>query len=432
MTPNSAGAIHIPSQYHLPLSQSIKTLQDYKRILTSNLEKDVTAFLETALTGAIFLDISDLHYEPKEEIKLRARIDGLLQEIITIPEDFYKKIVSRVKLMSGIKLNITQKPQDGRFTISLEGLRDIETRVSAIPTNFGESIVIRILDPENVLSVDHLGLRTDLLALLQEQSLKPNGMILATGPTGSGKTTTLYALMDKINSPEIKIITIEDPIEYKIKGVTQTQVEKEKGYDFENGLKAIVRQDPDVILVGEIRDAGTCQIAIQAALTGHLVLTTLHTNDAIGAISRLMALGEKKENISPALNLIIAQRLVRRVCPKCAKMEKIPNSYLKKFQANPSPALKTLLPTTLSENTLVPFPQKCEYCNFTGYKGRVGLYEMLLVDDEVKNAVLKDQTIIDIKNIAYQKGFVDLEGDGIIKILQGVTTIEELERIAGV
>ena len=264
------------------------------------------------LAGAVKLKASDIHIEPEEEqAKLRVRIDGMLQDALSLDNKIYKSIVSRIKLLAKLKLNVSDRPQDGRFSILFKET-EIEIRASSLPSEYGESIVMRILDPNSLVNIESLGLRKDLVKIFNKEIKQPNGMIIVTGPTGSGKTTTLYAILKKLNNPKIKIITIEDPIEYHLKGISQTQVDPKKGYSFASGLRSIMRQDPDVILVGEIRDLETAKIALQAALTGHLVLTTLHTNNAAGTIARLQALGEKPVNIAPAINMAIAQRLVRK------------------------------------------------------------------------------------------------------------------------
>jgi type II secretory ATPase GspE/PulE/Tfp pilus assembly ATPase PilB-like protein len=255
-------------------------------------------------------------------------------------------------------------------------------------------------------------------------------MIIVTGPTGSGKTTTLYAFLKKIKKPEIKIITIEDPIEYHLGGISQTQVNPSKGYDFANGLRSIMRQDPDTVLVGEIRDLETASIALQAALTGHLVFTTLHTNDAAGTVARLQALGEKPINIAPAINMAVAQRLVRKVCQKCSKLEKVPPEVLakiKKTLKNIPPAIKI---PKLNSDLKIPRAVGCKNCNFTGFKGRVGIFEAFLVDSEMEKFILKSPSITALKENAQKKGMITMYQDGILKVLKGVTTMEEIERVA--
>ena len=279
--------------------------------------------------------------------------------------------------------------------------------------------------------MEQLGLRDDLLKTFREEIKKPNGMIICTGPTGSGKTTTLYAFLQKINKPEIKIITIEDPIEYHLKGVSQSQVDESKGYTFANGLRAIVRQDPDVILVGEVRDKETAEIALQASLTGHLVLSTVHTNDAAGTIARLRALGEEPENIAPSINVAIGQRLVRRVCKKCVKYKKPSALTLKKLKKSLKEFPKETKVPKLDENTKIPIAKGCRDCSFTGYKGRIGIFEAFKVDDEMEKFILKGPSIAEMRKKAIKKGMIPMRQDGLYKVLKGITTIEEVNRVTG-
>jgi len=279
------GEIKISPATFILIEKEVKNISGWGKKIKEFLTKRVTEALEIILGGALLLEASDVHIEPKEnQTRLRTRIDGFLQDVATFDLETYQRLLSRIKLLSGIKLNITDRPQDGRFSV-LINKASIEIRVSTLPAEYGESIVLRVLNPKTLIELENLGLRKGLLEILKKEIKRPNGMIIVTGPTGSGKTTTLYALLKKIQKPEIKIITIEDPIEYHLKGISQTQVSPEKGYDFASGLKSIMRQDPDVILVGEIRDLETVKTALQAALTGHLVLTTLHTNDAAGTVA---------------------------------------------------------------------------------------------------------------------------------------------------
>src|SRR3989338_4251903 len=295
---------------------NLRTLLSKAGTLTES--RKISEILELILAGALSIEASDVHVEPGEaKVKLRLRIDGVLQELAAFNPKIYQLLLSRIKLLSELKLNVKDKAQDGRFTIRTKET-DIEVRTSTLPGPYGESVSLRVLHPKTIaLKLDDLGIHPYLLELVERELLKPNGMILTTGPTGSGKTTTLYAFIKKISEPGIEIITIEDPIEYHISGVTQTQVDSEKGYDFSNGLKSILRQDPDVIMVGEIRDFETAETALHAALTGHLVFSTLHTNDAAGTIPRLIDMGANPNIIAPAINVAMAQRLVRRLCPIC-------------------------------------------------------------------------------------------------------------------
>lgn len=414
---------------------NIKTVLDLKQEIEKYSQKSASELSEILLMGAVVLDASDVHIEPGEEsVKIRARIDGMLQDVTEIPASVYNVLLSRIKLLSGLKLNINDRPQDGRFSIIIgtpAQNKAIEVRSSSLPTEYGETIVLRILDPKNLIEFRGLGLRQDLLLGFQKEIKRPNGMIIVTGPTGSGKTTTLYSFLKALQSPEIKIVTIEDPIEYHLPGISQTQVAEDRGYDFASGLQSIVRQDPDVILVGEIRDSETCQISIQAALTGHLVLTTLHTNDAAGTITRMTSLDAQLENIAPALNLIIAQRLFRKICKKCALSEKITEIDFKKIKAGLEGIDSRVKMPALSQNTELLNSKGCEYCNFTGFKGRIGAYEVMVVDDELENFIIKGPTIPDLKKEARRKGMVTLYQDGLIKVLEGVTTLEEVKRVTG-
>ena len=424
------GQVIITPDESAKMSKSISNVADFKVQIEKNLELRTTDFLKVILGGAISMNASDIHIEPKKTAaKIRARIDGLLQDTAEMDIVKYNSLLSRIKLLSGIKLNISGKPQDGRFSIAFGKETNIEIRTSSLPTEYGESLVLRILNPQSLIEIEALGLRKDLYETLQKEIQKPNGMIIMTGPTGSGKTTTLYAILKKIHNPNIKIITIEDPIEYHIKGISQTQTNEAKGYNFANGLRAIVRQDPDVILVGEIRDEETVKIAIQAALTGHLVLSTVHTNDAVGTISRLIALGAHLPNIGPALNIAAAQRLLRKVCPKCSKLETPCAEEFKKIKDGLKRLPKSIkIPKKIDKNLKIARAKGCKFCNNTGYKGRIGIFEIIEIDDEMEKFIAKKPSTAEIKEKALSEGFVTMEQDGLIKILQGLTTLEELER----
>jgi len=414
------------------ITQKVKNVPDFKEKVEGFLEKSVTELLEVILGGSINLETSDIHIEPQEEeAKIRVRLDGVLQDVMVFERKIYQILLSRIKLLSGIKLNITNRPQDGRFSILFEKTL-IEIRASTLPAEYGESIVLRLLNPKSLIEIEALGLRKDLVEIFNKEIKKPNGMIIVTGPTGSGKTTTLYAILKKINDPEIKIITIEDPVEYHLKGLSQTQVDPKRGYDFASGLKSIMRQDPDVILVGEIRDLETAEIACQAALTGHLVFSTLHTNDAAGAVARLIDLGVRPISIAPSINMIVAQRLPRKVCKKCVKFVNPSFSDLKKIKKGLSGVKKEVLPSSFFEPRFkIPQAKGCQGCNFTGYKGRIGVYETFLVDDEMENFILTNPSIVAMREKAVKKGMVLMHQDGLIKALEGITTIEEVERVTG-
>lgn len=422
------GEVKVPET----LFKEVTNLIQFKAKIEEFLEANTTELLGIILGGTVALNASDIHIEPEEEqVKLRVRVDGVLQDVLILDLKLYRALLSRIKLLSGLKLNVTSRPQDGRFTI-LMGETVIEIRVSILPAEKGESIVMRTLNPKNLIEIGALGLRKDLVEIFNREIQRPNGMIIVTGPTGSGKTTTLYAVLKKINSPEIKIITIEDPIEYHIEGLSQTQVDPAQGYTFTNGLKALMRQDPDVILVGEIRDLETAEIALQAALTGHLVFSTLHTNDAAGAVARLVDLGVRPVSISPAINMIVAQRLPRKVCKKCAKFISPSPKDLEKIKKGLASVRKEIIPSAFFNKSFkIPQAVGCSNCNSTGYRGRVGIYETFLVDNEMERFILTSPSIVAMRELAIKKGMVLMQQDGLIKALEGITTLDEIERVAG-
>ena len=431
------GKIRISPNILSETQNKVKNIPFFKKVIEAHLEGKITELAEILLGGGILLDASDLHIEPEEkQAKLRLRVDGVLQDVMLLDSKIYEVVLSRIKLISGIKLNISDRPQDGRFSIvmpsSKEGKTEsVEVRVSTLPAEYGESVVLRLLNPKSLVKIGDLGLREDLLNLFRKEIEKPNGMIIVTGPTGSGKTTTLYAFLKEIQDPEIKIITIEDPIEYHLEGISQTQVAPEKKYDFANGLRSIMRQDPDVILVGEIRDLETAQIALQAALTGHLVLATLHTNDAAGTVARLQALGEKPVNISPAINIAIAQRLVRKVCQKCAEQIAASPEVSKKIKESLKNVPQNINLSKIGTDSKILEAKGCDDCNSTGYRGRIGIFEAFLVDDEMEKFILSSPSITALRERAIEKGMITMHQDGLIKILQGITTLDEVERVTG-
>lgn len=424
--------LEVSKEKSAEIKKEIKNIFDLEKKIKDFSGENISDFLEILFGGAVNLSASDVHIEPEESrSKIRLRLDGILQDVATIDLDLHESVTSRIKLLSGLKLNVSDRPQDGRFSVFVPEEKPIEIRTSTLPSEHGESIVLRVLNPKGLIGLSALGLRPDLLAIFEKEIKRPNGMIIVTGPTGSGKTTTLYAFLKEIQKPEIKIITIEDPIEYHLIGISQTQVNPQKGYDFSSGLQAIVRQDPDVILVGEIRDGKTCQIAIQASLTGHLVLTTLHTNDAAGTIARMTSLGEQAINIAPAINLAVAQRLVRKVCKKCAELDPVSAPLLDKIKKGLRGLSKEIKIPALNEKLRIPEAKGCKYCNSTGYQGRVGIFEAVLIDDDMKRIILKNPSITDFKEAAIKKGMLTVYQDGLIKVLNGETTIEELERVVG-
>jgi len=410
---------------------SIKDIASLRAAIEKTAPSDISGLLELIVGGAMTASASDIHIEPQEEqARIRLRIDGVLYDLLSIKPKTYHFILERIKLLSGLKLNISDKGQDGRFSFRI-GSEEIEIRTSTLPGERGEYIVMRVLNPSKIVSAHDLGLRPDLFTVLEKELKRPNGMILTSGPTGSGKTTALAAFVQHIASPEIKVITIEDPIEYKLEGVEQTQVNAEEGYDFANGLRSIVRQDPDVILVGEIRDLETAQIGMQAALTGHLVFSTLHSNDAAGVIPRLVELGVKPDTIGPALNIAMAQRLVRKLCPSCVTKERISPQDLTRLQKSLERVPANLFPQELTVSLSLPVARGCQECNNTGYRGRTGIFEFLRIDGGLEELILSNPSNHAILKWSVENGMIPMQQDGILKILAGLTTVEEIERITG-
>ncbi len=408
----------------------LKTFQD---IQTTVSNASVTDIMTVVMAASLQFATSDVHIEAEEKnVIFRFRIDGLLQEVASVPHEMWKRIISRIKLISGLKINVTDRPQDGRFTIFLKS-GDTDVRVSTIPTNWGESVVMRILKPSAInVSFDQLGLRPLALKKLTREIEKPHGMVVTTGPTGSGKTTTLYAILRKLNTPDVKILTLEDPIEYKLEGVNQSQIDHARQYTFASGLRSILRQDPDIVMVGEIRDLETAETAINAALTGHLMLSTLHTNDAAGALPRFISMGVKPFLISPAMNAIIGQRLVRKICTACKEELALDAETLKKVRE-----ILAKIPEASGEKiadvNAVKFShgKGCAACNGTGYKGRIGIYEILVMDDAVRAAMSETLDEYKVRQLAEQQGMTTMTQDGLLKAVDGITTVEEVFRIAG-
>ncbi|MBI4155860.1 MAG: type II/IV secretion system protein [Candidatus Zambryskibacteria bacterium] len=436
-----SGALDISNEQITDFLSQVHTILDVQKLIkeTLALKKSyrISRILEIILAGAMATESSDIHMEPEEDyVRLRYRLDGMLTDILQFDKETYNLLLSRIKLVSNLKLNVAGA-QDGRFSIKIKD-SEIEIRTSILPGAYSESIVLRVLNP-NAISVplEDLGIHPRLLTIISHELSKPNGMILNTGPTGSGKTTTLYAFLKKIHKPEVKIITIEDPIEYHLPGIVQTQTDEKKGYTFVEGLRSALRQDPDVIMVGEIRDEETATIAVNSALTGHLVFSTLHTNTAAGTFPRLIDLKVNPKIISSALNIAMAQRLVRRLCKYCKKQipldgadKKTIDEIVKSIMDLPAQAGKTYL-----ENinlTKVYKPVGCEKCNNIGYKGRIGIYEAMLMDENIERIIVNNPSEREIKKVSLGQNILDLKQDGVLKILQGVTTLEELERVVDI
>ncbi|MFH0806624.1 MAG: GspE/PulE family protein [Candidatus Brennerbacteria bacterium] len=414
------------------LMGQMKNLEDVKRAIAEFKSPLTSEMLEIVIAGAMALRASDINLEPREGGgTLRYRIDGLLYIAYDgFAAHVYHSLVTRVKLLSNLKLNVADEPQDGRFTIDLED-RDIEVRTSLIPSEYGETSVMRILDPNALkVNLEDLGWRADDLAIVQGEIKKPNGLVLNTGPTGSGKTTTLYAFLKHVWKPEIKVITVEDPIEYHLQGISQTQVDPEANYTFASGLRAILRQDPNIILVGEIRDKETAEIALNASLTGHIVFSTLHTNDAVGAVPRLLDLGIQPQILGPSLTLIIAQRLVRILCKHC----RVP-SPLGKEDAERIKKLLAELPARVDRTPYakptVFQPKGCAECKNLGYHGRTSIFELFAITKEIEEMIYKNPTEIDLARLAREGGMTTMQEDGTLKVLQGITSFDEVERVTG-
>ena len=428
-----SGALDISNEEIIEMTKRVTSLADVKKLIEGVLAMKrayrISKILEIILAGAISLKASDVHLEPEEkDVRLRYRLDGILTDILHFDFETFELLLSRIKLISELKLNVKEKAQDGRFSIKLADV-EIEVRTSLLPGPYDESVVMRVLNPDAIaVEFEALGIHPHLLMILKKEIRKPNGMILTTGPTGSGKTTTLYAFLKKIYTPDIKVVTIEDPIEYHLEGVVQTQAETEKGYGFAEGLRSALRQDPDVIMVGEIRDNETAVVAVNAALTGHLVLSTLHTNNAAGSFPRLLDLGVNPKVVSSALNVSIAQRLVRTLCETCKK--KIP------LEGKNKEAIDKVL-ARIPDSVYLDGIQRahiwatvgCPKCNGVGFRGRIGIYEAILIDDKIEKAVITNPSERDIREAAKEQKLLTLVQDGIIKVLSGITTLEELDRV---
>ncbi len=434
-----SGMLELTEEKMTALMASFESIEDLKKVFdelaASQVLYKTTRMMELIIAGALKFDASDIHIEPEEEhVRLRYRLNGILEDVAFFEFNDLKNLTSRLKLLSGLKLSTSANAQDGRFSIDL-GIVEVEVRVSVIPGNYGESFVMRLLDPRHAVSnLDNIAFPKKLRELIDYALSKPNGVILTTGPTGSGKTTTLYAFLHKMYTPEVKIITIEDPVEYHLDGVTQTQVEEEKGYTFISGLRAALRQDPDIIMVGEIRDADTAKVAINAALTGHLVFSTLHTNNAAGTIPRLIDLGVNPKVIAGALSLALAQRLVRTLCSIC-KQEYAANEKESRIITNILGNMKT----TGKEDSMLGHapdltyklykPVGCEHCGGTGYDSRIGIFEAIMMSAEIEKTLITNPSEREIKEAAKGQGIPSLREDGILKVLEGITSFEEVSRV---
>jgi type IV pilus assembly protein PilB len=410
-------------------------ITDLKSAAEAAKKVNTTKLLDTIILAAIKLNSSDIHFEPYEDAFLtRYRVDGVLQDVVKLPLQQYKQLVSRIKFMAKLRMDIIDKPQDGRFSFSVPPDINIDLRVSIMPSSSGESIVLRLLGQEkSILQLDKLGFRPDAQVAIKEAISKPHGMILTSGPTGSGKSSTLYALLMELKKPGIKIITLEDPVEYKIPGIEQSQVQPDKGYTFADGLRASLRQDPDILMVGEIRDLETAEIAVQAALTGHLLLSTIHANTAPAVYARLLEIGVKPFLLSGSINLIMAQRLVRKVCPYCAQKYQPTPEIWQNVVTTLAPIKAQLPPELINKlNSVSPelvHGAGCDKCNKSGFIGRQVIVEILVPNDTVETLIAKSASISEFEKAAAAMGMITMEQDGLTKALAGETTLEEVWRV---
>jgi type IV pilus assembly protein PilB len=410
-----------------------KTLTELQNaIIASNVPQIVTCLISYALE----LGSSDIHIEPEElTVRLRYRVDGILQQVIEWPPNLHSAIIARIKIMSNLKIDETRIPQDGRTQVTTNDGRNMDLRVSTLPTVNGEKIVMRLQDKSRKIpTLGELGIEGRNLAVIKKAIDAPNGIVLTTGPTGSGKTTTLYSCLTILNTVDVNIMTIEDPVEIQMDGLNQSQTHAAIGYTFAYGLRTALRQDPDIIMVGEIRDKETIDVAIEASLTGHLVLSTIHTNSAVATITRILNMGVPAFLITATLNAVIAQRLCRRICPNCKREGTASPTVLEKLKkgaASMNPEEKKRLGLDGTNPVIKVYEGAgCAECNNTGYKGRVGLYEILEFNNEIKEMIIKGASAIELEKKGIEHGMKTLEHDGIVKILEGITTPAEVYAVS--
>ncbi|MDP2918287.1 MAG: GspE/PulE family protein, partial [bacterium] len=407
------------------IEQAAALISEWPALGNSLINKNTDELINILMSAGIGARASDIHLEPKEtEIILRLRIDGIMRDIIAFTPQVYPRILARLKLISGLKLNIKKMPQDGRFTVYYDHA-DIDVRVSSLPTNYGEAITLRLLglDKDYLLEIENIGIEPEELKIVKKDLGKAKGMVLLTGATGSGKTTTLYAFLSYRKTAEIKIMTLEDPIEYRLDGITQIQINENEGLTFARALRGVLRQDPDVIMVGEIRDPETAEITIRAATTGHIVLSTLHAGSATEIITQLSNMGADPQNLSDVLNLLINQKLVRRLCEKCRAPYPTPPDLLLKMRE----VSQNKFP--LPDNLTLYHPQGCEACDNIGYRGQVGIFEIMHISKEITRLIASRAAPEEIYNQAIKEGMFTLVQDGLRKVIRGETTLEELKRV---
>ncbi|MEA3449409.1 MAG: ATPase, T2SS/T4P/T4SS family [Patescibacteria group bacterium] len=434
-------------QYHKSLKAEFDYLTDddkKKSDTETDLKKlaedlPVVRIVDTLLEYSVIEGASDIHIEPEEKnVLVRYRIDGILRNVMVLPKTVQSGIVARIKILANLKVDEHRLPQDGRFKITTDEYK-VAFRVSILPTFDGEKIVLRLLNEQaQVLTLEQLGFQAKPLDKIKKNIAKPHGMILVTGPTGSGKTTTLYTILNILNTPKVNISTVEDPIEYRMPHVNQSQVNSKIGYTFATGLRAFLRQDPDIIMVGEIRDKETAEIAVHAAMTGHLVLSTLHTNDAAQTMPRLSEMGVPSFLIATTTNIIIAQRLVRKICPDCIQSFNLDDEQIKELEKQLN--IESILNTMEKEKTIISAKKGlksllfyhgkgCKRCNGSGYKGRMGIYEILENSDKIQSLMLKNASASEIRRQSLSEGMITMAEDGFIKAKNGITTLEEIMRV---
>ncbi|MYE38407.1 MAG: type II/IV secretion system protein [Candidatus Spechtbacteria bacterium SB0662_bin_43] len=414
------------------IDQRVATIQSYHDIQTSFdalQEENASTVFEILMSAILIFAASDIHIDAVPEgARIRMRIDGILHDVAFMNEHLFSLVLSRVKMLSGLKINV-RAAQDGRFSLQ-EPSQTIEIRVSLVPSEYGEDIALRVLDPRSLISIQELGMREDLYNTLLGQIKKPLGLILVTGPTGAGKTTTLYAILKFLQDPSIKIVTIEDPIEYHLRGASQTQVDEYHGYTFDEGIRGMLRQDPDIVMVSELRGIESLTAALQASLAGRLVLSTLHTNDSFGAIPRILDMGVKTDTVASGLNMVIAQRLVRKLCKGCKK----------EYQTTPQQAevlnaLLSHLPSPPAEESYTIYTastEGCTMCGRTGYKGRIGVFELYAASRELSHYISKNMTELELMTmLTTEQGVTTMKQDAALRIVSGITSIPETERILG-
>jgi len=392
---------------------------DIQNLIVLTEQAPVVKFTNHIIANAIKFKASDIHIEPRYgDTLVRYRVDGIMREILHASKKSHFSVVARIKIISNMDISIRRKPQDGRTRIKF-GRKEYDLRISTIPTSYGEKVTVRILDPEGAdLSIDDLGFPKKDQEVFMGQIHRPQGMILVTGPTGSGKSTTLYACLNELNTSEVNIITVEDPVEYDVAGVNQVQINPKAGITFATGLRSILRQDPDIVMVGEIRDKETASIAFQASQTGHLVLSTLHTNDAPSAVIRLVDMGIEPYIISAGLNCVMGQRLVRKLCPRCKVPDPKSSELVKRYNAFLPEDIKPMFWTS----------KGCDHCHTIGYKGRVGVFEILRVSRAIQEALVSKDAMIRVRTVAESEGFQMLAYDGLQKAITGITSHRELVR----